>query len=87
MRQAAKFKLVYLRSRRVNLDVHLHVPALGEVPVGLMAVSALVVSYTVSLFREITAKPATSTGENRTATEDSIPFSFRIVCGFGAYGL
>ena len=54
---------------------------------GLMAVSALVVSYTVSLFREITAKPATSTGENRTATEDSIPFSFRIVRGFGAYGL
>ena len=50
-----------------------------------MAVSAQVVSYTTSLFREITAKPATSAGEN-TLVKDShntgnfIPYSSRIVC-------
>ena len=47
--------------------LHLHVPALGKVPFWLMAVSALVASNTTSLFRDITAQPATSAGENRTA--------------------
>ena len=33
-----------------------------------MAVSAKVALHTTSLFRDMTAKPATSTGENRKAT-------------------
>ena len=59
-------------------------PAFGKVPFWLMAVSALVASYTISLFRDITAKLATSAGENRIVITLGIPSPtlFRIVCGF-----
>ena len=49
--------------------IYIYIFQLSEVPFWLVTVSAMVSSYTTSLFRDITAKPATSAGENRTATK------------------
>ena len=58
-----------------SIHLHLHVPALGEVPF----------YFWLFLLRWPHTPYATSTGENTEDshnTEDSIPYSFRIVSGF-----
>ena len=56
------------RARSSAIKILFYSIPLGEVSFCLMAVSAQVASYTVSLFRDITAKAANSAEKNRTAT-------------------